>query len=216
MKKDVLLKLTKSFEEIVHVEEGVEYWMARDIQVLLEYGEWRNFCNVIEKAKIACQNSGRSLDDHFVEVNKMVLIGSEGSREITDMVLSRYACYLIAQNGDSRKEPVAFAQTYFAIQTRKQESFLKALFKFNQLNSAPSSRSCLLASLNGLRLSGSLSALRNHLQWASMRFRETVLAQCLRSKAAMWLLHFGIPGIPFVSRSFSYRSARLLHVDKAH
>src|SRR4029078_11170348 len=107
MKKDTLIKLTKNFEESAHVEAGIEYWMARDIQKLLEYEEWRNFCKVIEKAKIACQNSGRPADDHFIEVNKMVAIGSEGAREITDIVLSRYACYLTAQNGDSRKEPIA-------------------------------------------------------------------------------------------------------------
>lgn len=133
MKKDTLIKLTKNFEESAHVEVGIEYWMARDIQKLLEYEEWRNFCKVIEKAKIACQNSGRSPDDHFVEVNKMVLIGSEGKREITDIILSRYACYLIAQNGDSRKEPIAFAQTYFAIQTRKQEVLEKRIRELERL-----------------------------------------------------------------------------------
>ncbi|PIS02466.1 MAG: DNA damage-inducible protein D [Chlamydiae bacterium CG10_big_fil_rev_8_21_14_0_10_42_34] len=133
MKKDTLVKLTKNFEESAHAEAGVEYWMARDIQALLEYEEWRNFCNVIEKAKMACQNSGRSCDDHFVEVNKKVMIGSEGLREITDVVLSRYACYLIAQNGDSRKEPIAFAQTYFAIQTGKQEILEKRIGELERL-----------------------------------------------------------------------------------
>ena len=133
MKKDTLIKLTKNFEESAHVEAGIEYWMARDIQKLLEYEEWRNFCKVIEKAKIACQNSGRSADDHFVEVNKMVMIGSEGTREISDLALSRYACYLIAQNGDSRKEPIAFAQTYFAIQTRKQEVLEKRIGELERL-----------------------------------------------------------------------------------
>ncbi len=127
------MKLTKNFEESAHVEAGIEYWMARDIQKLLEYEEWRNFCKVIEKAKIACQNSGRSADDHFVEVNKMVMIGSEGTREISDLALSRYACYLIAQNGDSRKEPIAFAQTYFAIQTRKQEILEKRIEEMERL-----------------------------------------------------------------------------------
>ncbi len=133
MKKDILVKLTKNFEESAHTEEGIEYWMARDIQKLLEYDEWRNFCKVIEKAKIACQKSGRSSDDHFVEANKMVVIGSEGVREVADMVLSRYACYLIAQNGDSRKEPIAFAQTYFAIQTRKQEILEKRIEELERL-----------------------------------------------------------------------------------
>ena len=133
MKKDTLIKLTKNFEESAHVEAGIEYWMAREIQKLLEYEEWRNFCKVIEKAKIACQNSGRSADDHFVEVNKMVMIGSEGAREISDLALSRYACYLIAQNGDSRKEPIAFAQTYFAIQTRKQEILEKRIGELERL-----------------------------------------------------------------------------------
>ena len=80
MKKDTLIKLTTNFEESAHIESGIEYWMARDIQKLLEYEEWRNFYKVIEKAKIACQNSGRSSADHFVEVNKMVMIGSEGTR----------------------------------------------------------------------------------------------------------------------------------------
>lgn len=121
MKNEVIIKLTKSFEESAHTEDGVEYWMARDIQELLEYDEWRNFLHVIDKAKMSCQKSGHFPGDHFVEVNKMVSLGSGGTREVPDIVLSRYACYLIAQNGDSRKEPVAFAQSYFALQTRKQE-----------------------------------------------------------------------------------------------
>ncbi len=133
MKKDTLARLTKKFEEIANIEAGIEYWMARDIQELLGYDEWRNFYNVIEKAKIACQKSGRITKDHFVEVNKMVTIGSEVSREITDIVLSRYACYLIAQNGDPRKEPIAFAQSYFAIQTRKQEILEKRVEEFERL-----------------------------------------------------------------------------------
>jgi len=129
----MLTRLAKNFEESVHIEAGIEYWMARDIQKLLEYEEWRNFCKVIEKAKNTCQNSGRPAEDHFVEVNKMVEIGSEGLREIIDIALSRYACYLIAQNGDSRKEPIAFAQTYFAIQTRKQEILEKRIEELERL-----------------------------------------------------------------------------------
>jgi len=121
MRHDIIVKLTKSFEEAAQTQEGIEYWMARDVQELLEYDKWENFQNVIEKAKIACQQSGYSSADHFAEVRKMVLLGSGSSREIPDLMLTRYACYLIAQNGDPRKEPIAFAQTYFALQTRKQE-----------------------------------------------------------------------------------------------
>jgi DNA-damage-inducible protein D len=128
MKKEIIIKLSKSFEETTHIEQGVEYWMARDIQELLEYNEWRNFLNVIEKAKIACQNSGQSASNHFGDVNKMVKLGSGSEREVADIMLSRYACYLIAQNGDPRKESIAFAQSYFALQTRKQD-FLKKTSK---------------------------------------------------------------------------------------
>jgi DNA-damage-inducible protein D len=109
MKKEVIVRLSKSFEEAAHIEQGVEYWMARDIQGLLEYNDWRNFFNVVEKAKIACQSSGQPEDNHFGDVTKMVKLGSGSEREIPDIVLSRYACYLIAQNGDPRKEPIAFA-----------------------------------------------------------------------------------------------------------
>ncbi len=121
MKKDIISKLTKSFEEAVHIEEGIEYWLARDLQVLFGYVEWENFANVLEKAKVACLTSKHLKDNHFREVTKMVLLGSGTQREVLDCKLSRYACYLVAQNGDPRKEPIAFAQSYFALQTRKQE-----------------------------------------------------------------------------------------------
>ncbi len=121
MEKQLILRLTKTFEDFAHEKDGVEYWFARELQTLLGYDKWGNFVKVIDKAKDACANSGQNVSDHFPDVRKMVLIGSETEREIEDFMLTRYACYLIAQNGDPRKEEIAFAQSYFAIQTRKQE-----------------------------------------------------------------------------------------------
>lgn len=110
----------KIFEDIKHIdEEGNEYWYARELQVVLEYTQWRRFENVINKAKLACENSNINIDDHFANVGKMVDIGSNTKRETKDYRLSRYACYLITQNSDPRKEVIALAQTYFAIQTRR-------------------------------------------------------------------------------------------------
>lgn len=112
----------KNFEEIKHIDEnGIEFWYARDLAKTLEYTDLRNFTKVMNKAMIACSNSGNIINDHFVEFNKMVQIGSNTKRKITDYKLSRYACYLIVQNADSSKKVVALGQTYFAIQTRKQE-----------------------------------------------------------------------------------------------
>ena len=119
---DIKEYTTKLFEDIKHIDEfGNEYWLARELQNILEYTQWRRFENVINKAKFACENSNIKVDDHFADVGKMVDIGSNTKRITKDYRLTRYACYLIAQNGDSRKEVIALAQTYFAIQTRKQE-----------------------------------------------------------------------------------------------
>ncbi|MDR1603918.1 MAG: DNA damage-inducible protein D [Gracilibacteraceae bacterium] len=112
----------RRFEDIKQADAaGGEYWLARELADTLDYTEWRNFSKVIDKAKLACRNSGFDCDDHFVEVNKMVGIGSGTKRKVLDYELSRYACYLIVQNGDPRKEVIALGQTYFAIQTRRQE-----------------------------------------------------------------------------------------------
>ena len=104
MKTAIIRRLHKNFEDYVHVQDGVEFWFARDLQKLLGYDEWRNFLKVIEKAKESCETSGNTVPDHFVDANKMVLLGSGAEREIEDLLLTRYACYLIAQNGDPRKE----------------------------------------------------------------------------------------------------------------
>lgn len=121
MNNDLIQRLHSTFENASRTENGITFWMARDIQSLLEYARWENFEIVIEKAIIACENSDQAVKNHFREVTKMVDIGSGSSREIKDIKLTRYACYLIAQNGDPRKDAIAFAQSYFALQTRKQE-----------------------------------------------------------------------------------------------
>ena len=121
MKKELIVKLRKTFEEAAFDYQGIECWSARELQILLNYTEWRNFENVINKAKESCKTAKQDINNHFVDINKMVQIGSGAEKSITDILLTRYACYLIAQNGDPKKEEIAFAQSYFAIQTRKQE-----------------------------------------------------------------------------------------------
>lgn len=121
MKKELISQLHHNFESAVNQNDNVEFWFARDLQLLLGYVQWRNFLLVIDKAKLACSKSNQNIFDHFAEVSKMVNLGSGSKREVDDIILTRYACYLIAQNGDSKKDEVAFAMNYFAIQTRKQE-----------------------------------------------------------------------------------------------
>ena len=121
MNIQIISKLTKNFEEYAYEEDGMEFWFARDLQKLLGYSKWENFTKVIEKAKDACKNIRQDINDHFPEVRKTINMPKGATKYIEEYMLTRYACYLIAQNGDSRKQEIAFAQNYFAIQTRKQE-----------------------------------------------------------------------------------------------
>ena len=134
MKSELVHSLTTTFEgHAQQTDSGVEYWLARDLQHLLGYADWRNFLAVVGKAKTACELSDHVVSDHFVDVNKMVALGSGSQREIDDLMLTRFACYLIAQNGDSAKQEIAFAQTYFAIQTRRAELIEQRLLEIERV-----------------------------------------------------------------------------------
>jgi len=164
MNRDLIAHLFRSFEDLAHREGEVEYWLARELQELLGYTQWRNFEPAVARAREACRNSGQEIEDHFADVRKMVDLGSGAQREIEDIALTRYAAYLIAQNGDPRKEEIAFAQTYFAVQTRKQELIEARLEQIERLEA----RKRLAASEK--ELSGVIfERLRDHESFARIR-----------------------------------------------
>lgn len=133
MKKEIIDQLYSAFEQAALEIDGVECWSARELQVLLGYSKWENFANVIAKAKTACEKVGHSVLEHFPDVRKTIPMPKGAEKEIDDYLLTRYACYLIAQNGDPRKEQIAFAQTYFAVQTRKAELIEQRLLEVERV-----------------------------------------------------------------------------------
>jgi DNA-damage-inducible protein D len=133
MKQALIASLHRSFEEAVHVDGDVEYWLARELQVLLGYAKWQRFEGVVADAKAACERAGGCVADHFTGAGKMIGLGKGATRRVDDIALTRYACYLVAQNGDPRKAEIAFAMNYFAVQTRKQELVEKRIAEFERV-----------------------------------------------------------------------------------
>lgn len=133
MKGNEILALFRQFEEAASEYEGVECWSAIELQVLLGYSKWENFVKVIDKAKEACEHASEHVPDHFPDVRKTIAMPKGAEKAIDDMMLTRYACYLIAQNGDSRKEQISFAQNYFAVQTRKAELIEQRLLEYERV-----------------------------------------------------------------------------------
>lgn len=134
MKKELIAELLEKFEDACYLYQEIECWSARELQEILGYTKWVNFLKVIDKAKSSCEKSGASVSDHFADIGKMIELAKGAQREVVDYALTRYACYLIAQNGDPSKNEIAFAQTYFAVQTRKQEIIEQRLLDVARVN----------------------------------------------------------------------------------
>ena len=135
MKTELVQALTTTFEgHAQQTDSGIEFWLARDLQHLLGYTKWDNFLNVVSKAKTACEVSGHAVSDHFADVGKTITMPKGAEKEVPDIMLTRYACYLIAQNGDPKKQEIAFAQTYFALQTRKAELIEQRLLEAERVS----------------------------------------------------------------------------------